>query len=83
MSNTTQDYERITISLPLDISKDIEEIKKELNVSKSEIFKKAFEKFFQDYKKQKIRKAAEKMAKEYKTDKELTAFSSLDGEDFR
>jgi metal-responsive CopG/Arc/MetJ family transcriptional regulator len=83
MSNTAQDYERITISLPPDISKDIEEIKKELKVSKSEIFKKAFEIFFQDYKKQKLRKAAEKMAGEYKTDKGLTAFSSLDGEDFR
>jgi hypothetical protein len=43
----------------------------------------AFEKFLNEYKKQKIRKMAEMMACEYKTNKKLTAFIVLDAEDFR
>ena len=83
MQKTAQAYERITISLPVDISMDIEELKKELHVSKSELFKTAFEKFVRDYKKQKLRKAAAMMAEEYRTNRELTALTSLDGEDFK
>ncbi len=52
-------------------------------MSKSEIFKKAFEKFLQDYKKQKLKKIAELMASEYEKDEELTSFTSLDAEDFK
>jgi len=83
MPKVIQEYERITISLPPDISQEIETLKNELKVSKSELFKRAFEKFLKEYKKQKIRKMAEMMAGEYKTNKELTAFTVLDAEDFR
>lgn len=75
--------ERVTISLPADISKRVEELKKELHISKSEIFKRAIEKFLQDYNKQRIRKISEIMASEYKSNKELTALTCLDKEDFR
>lgn len=83
MQSTAQNYERITISLPTEISEEIEELKKELRMSKSEIFKKAFEKFLQEHKRQKLQKIAEMMAEEYKKDKKLTAFTVLDSEDFK
>ncbi|MBM4137640.1 MAG: ribbon-helix-helix protein, CopG family [Nitrospira sp.] len=83
MSKTSHDYERVTISLPSEISRDIDEMKKELNISKSELFKTAFEIFLREHRKQKIRKIAERMTKDYETDKELTAFTALDSEDFR
>lgn len=83
MQKVMQGYERITISLPQGISKDIEEMKKELHVSKSELFKRAFEKFLQDYKKRKLKRAAELMAAEYEQDEELTAFTAIDSAEFK
>ncbi|MBF0329098.1 MAG: ribbon-helix-helix protein, CopG family [Nitrospirae bacterium] len=83
MQRVAPAYERVTISLPTDISKDIDKLKKELNVSKSELFKKAFMKFAREHKKQKLRKTAAMMAEEYKTNKELTVFTALDSEDFK
>jgi metal-responsive CopG/Arc/MetJ family transcriptional regulator len=80
---TVQNYERVTISLSSEISKEIEELKKELRMSKSEIFKKAFEKFLQEHRRQKIQKAAEIMASEYRENKNLTVFTCLDSEEFR
>ena len=80
---TVQSYERVTISLPSEISKEIEELKKELRMSKSEIFKKAFEKFLQEYRRKKIQKAAEIMASEYRENKDLTVFTCLDSEEIR
>ncbi len=83
MQSSAQNYERITISLPSELSEAVEELKEEFHMSKSEIFKKAFEKFLQDYKKQKLKKIAEMMASEYEKDDELTSFASLDAEDFK
>ncbi|TAN44278.1 MAG: CopG family transcriptional regulator [Nitrospirae bacterium] len=83
MQKAVQGYERITISLPQEISGDIDELKKELHVSKSELFKRAFEKFVHDYKQRKLRRAAELMSVEYEKDKELTALTVLDSEEFR
>lgn len=80
---STHQAERVTISLSADIAREVEKLKKELHMSKSEIFKRAVEKFLQDYNKQRIRKISERMAFEYKSDKELIAFTSLDKEDFR
>lgn len=51
----SQSFERITISIHIEISAYIEKLQKELNVSKSELFKLSFEKFALDYKKQKTR----------------------------
>ena len=83
MQKTVQGYERITISLPPDIACDIDELKKELHLSKSELFKRAFERFVHDHKRRKLQKAAELMASEYETNKELTALTALDGEAFK
>ena len=73
---------RITISLNKEMSKDIEFLMKNLKVSKSEVFKLAFEKFMEEYKSNHLKKVAEMMREEYKNNKELTTFSSLDGETF-
>jgi metal-responsive CopG/Arc/MetJ family transcriptional regulator len=78
----TQDFDRITISLSNTLSEEAEKIMKELKISKSELFKIAFEKFSNEYKKQKLRHIAEMMKDEYKNNKSLTELSSLDGEDF-
>lgn len=82
MKTDTNNSLRITISLNKDLSKDIDFLMKTLKVSKSEVFKLAFEKFSEDYKKNNLKKVAEMMREEYKNNKELTSFSSLDGESF-
>lgn len=82
MKTDTNNTLRITISLNKDLSKDIDFLMKTLKVSKSEVFKLAFEKFSEDYKKNNLKKVAEMMREEYKNNKELTAFSSLDSESF-
>lgn len=82
MKTDTNNSLRITISLNKDLSKDIDFLMKTLKVSKSEVFKLAFEKFSEEYKKNNLKKVAEMMREEYKNNKELTAFSSLDGESF-
>jgi len=73
---------RITISLNKELSKEAEILMKKLKISKSELFKTAFEKFSLDYKKQNLAKIAEMMKDEYKENKELTSFTDLDGENF-
>lgn len=82
MKTDTNNSLRITISLNKDLSKDIDFLMKTLKVSKSEVFKLAFEKFSEDYKKNNLKKVAEMMREEYKNNKELTSFSSLDSESF-
>lgn len=82
MKTDTNNSLRITISLNKDFSKDIDFLMKTLKVSKSEVFKLAFEKFSEDYKKNNLKKVAEMMREEYKNNKELTSFSSLDSESF-
>jgi metal-responsive CopG/Arc/MetJ family transcriptional regulator len=76
-------YERVTLSLPLSLSKEINDLMRELKVSKSEVFKLAFEKFSKEHKKEKLKKIAEEMKSEYKNNKKLTEFSALDSDDFK
>jgi len=83
MHKAAHNFERFTISLPLGLSKGLEEIKNELHVSKSELFKMAFERFLEEYRKKKLAETARMMAVEYKTNKELIALTELDGEDFK
>lgn len=82
MKQLTDNTLRITISLNKEMSKDIEFLMKSLKVSKSEVFKLAFEKFIDEYKSNHLKKVAEMMREEYKNNKELTAFSALDSESF-
>lgn len=82
MKSKSDNNLRITISLNKEYSKDIDFLMEKLKVSKSEVFKIAFETFFEDYKKKNLQKIAEMMRDEYKNNNDLDFFSSLDGEDF-
>jgi metal-responsive CopG/Arc/MetJ family transcriptional regulator len=83
MSANLKNVDRLTISLPKNLSNEVERIRRELNVPKSEIFRIAIEKFLEQYRKRKIQKIAKMMADEYEKDQELTLFTSLDSEDFK
>ena len=83
MTKTASKIDRITVSLPKKITEDIDALKEELHVSKSEILKMAFENFMREHKKQKLIKVAGMMAKEYDKEKKLTEFTALDSEDFK
>jgi metal-responsive CopG/Arc/MetJ family transcriptional regulator len=83
MPRTAQDIERLTISLPASIAKQIDDLKGELHLPKSEILRQALEQFLISRRKDKIREVADMMATEYAENSDLTAFTALDGEDFR
>jgi len=83
MLKTAPKIERITVSLPAELSESIEALKEELNISKSEILKIAVENFLQEHKRKKLRKIAGMMAEEYETNRRLTEFTALDSEDFK
>ncbi|EJF07779.1 Ribbon-helix-helix protein, copG family [Thiovulum sp. ES] len=80
---TTLSYDKVTFTIPRILNQQLENIKKELKVSKSEVLKNAVEEYLQKQEKAKIQKSVELMMSEYKTDKSLTEFTTLDGEDFR
>lgn len=83
MQKTAHNFERITVSLPVELAGAINILKDELQLSKSEVLKAALEKFLQEHKKNNLMRAAEIMAMEYKKNKELTSLTALDGEDFK
>jgi metal-responsive CopG/Arc/MetJ family transcriptional regulator len=83
MSINLKNVDRLTISLPKKLSNEVEAVRKELNIPKSEIFKMAIEKFLEQYRKRKLQKIAEMMAEEYEKDEELTTFTTLDSENFK
>lgn len=82
MTSTQINYDRITFSLPNSMNIALDELKNELNRSKSEIIKLAIESYLAQQKKIKLKKAVELMADEYENDSELTEFTALDSEDF-
>ena len=79
---TNSQNSRITITLPKYINDELDISKKELGFSKTKIIKMAIEKFLEERKKAKLQNAVDIMQDEYKTNKELTAFTALDKEDF-
>ena len=83
MKKSQNGYERITISVPRSLVKEVEALKANYNVSKSELFKIALEKLSKDHQRKKLESIALKMKSEYESNSELTAFNSLDSEDFR
>jgi len=83
MQKDVHAFERITIALPAGISRDIDSLKDELRLSKSEIMRRALERFVFEHRRRKIRRIAETMVREYETNVELTDFTVLDGEDFK
>lgn len=82
ITSTQINYDRITFSLPNSMNIALDELKNELNRSKSEIIKLAIESYLVQQKEIKLKKAVELMANEYENDRELTEFTVLDSEDF-
>jgi len=83
MTATQTNYDRITFSLPSSLNIALDELKSEIKRSKSEIIKLAIESYIAQQNKRKLQRAVELMADEYENNKELTALSSLDSEDFQ
>ncbi len=78
-----ESFDRITFSLPHDMNLSLEQLKKELHGSKSDIIKKAIANFIQRNEEEKLEKAVALMESEYKNNSELTYLTTLDGENFQ
>jgi predicted DNA-binding protein len=61
----------------------LEQLKKELHSTKSDIIKKAIEYFIKQQEEEKLEKAVALMEDEYKNNRELTYLTALDSEDFK
>ncbi len=83
MQEHARGMERLTVSLPASLTKDMEALTKEFGVSKSEVARRAFEQYIQQYRRQKLRQIAEGMVDEYQNNPELTVFTNLDSEAFK
>jgi metal-responsive CopG/Arc/MetJ family transcriptional regulator len=82
MHKTVSEIDRVTISLPHTISCEIEALRAQLNVSRSEIFKRALERFIEEQRRGQLAGIAAEMAEEYRSNRELTVCTALDAEDF-
>ncbi|CAA6824611.1 MAG: Unknown protein [uncultured Sulfurovum sp.] len=83
MIATQNSYDRITFSLPNTLNLALDELKSEINRSKSEIIKMAIESYIAQQHKRKLQKAVALMAEEYDDNEELTMLTSLDSESFQ
>jgi len=83
MIATQNNYDRITFSLPNTLNVALDELKAEVNRSKSEIIKMAIESYIAQQNKRKVQKAVTLMAEEYENNEELTVLTSLDSENFQ
>jgi metal-responsive CopG/Arc/MetJ family transcriptional regulator len=79
---TNSEIDRVTVSLPHQLAQQTELIRTELNISRSELFRRALERFIQEQRTARLSVIAAEMAEEYRSNKELTACTALDGEDF-
>ena len=75
-------YDRITFSLPRSMNLALDNLKKEIKVSKSEIIKLALNTYLTQQKAKKIQEAVDMMAQEYENDVGLIEMTIIDTEDF-
>ena len=75
-------YDRITFSLPRSMNLALDNLKKEIKVSKSEIIKLALKTYLTQQKAKKIQEAVDMMAQEYENDTGLTEMTIIDADDF-
>ena len=61
---------------------ELDNIRKEIKINKSEFIRLAVENSLANYKRNKLKETAKSLKNAYLKDKELTAFTSIDGEDF-
>ncbi|MEW6217936.1 MAG: ribbon-helix-helix protein, CopG family [Thermodesulfobacteriota bacterium] len=74
--------DRITVSLPHSLAGAVEALRKELKVSRSDLYRMALERFIEEQKRSRLSAIAAEMAEEYASNQELTVLCALDGEDF-
>lgn len=82
MYKTVSEIDRVTISLPHAIACEIENLRTQLNVSRSEIFRLAAERFIEEQRKSQLQTIAAEMSEEYRSNRELVACTDIDAEDF-
>ncbi len=82
MPTLHNETDRVTVSLPHSLAQDIDALRTSLNISRSELFKVALEQFLARQRRAQLQVVVAEMAEEYRTNRELTALTSLDGEDF-
>jgi metal-responsive CopG/Arc/MetJ family transcriptional regulator len=82
MYKSISEIDRVTISLPHAMACEIETLRTQLNVSRSEIFKLAIERFIEEQHRGRLQTIAAEMSEEYRSDRELVAFTALDAEEF-
>lgn len=80
--HTSTEIDRITVSLPHALAGKADELRAELNISRSELYKIALERFIEERQRNRVAAIAAEMAEEYRTNRDLTAMTALDGEDF-
>jgi metal-responsive CopG/Arc/MetJ family transcriptional regulator len=76
-------YDKVTFTIPHFLNQQLENLKNEFKVSKSEVLKNAIEEYIKKQEKIKMEKSVNMMMGEYKNDKSITEFTALDSEDFR
>ena len=79
---TSNDLDRVTISIPHALALQSETIRNELKISRSELFRLAMERFIQEQNNSRLAAIAAEMVEEYKSNRALTALTELDGEDY-
>ena len=75
-------YERVQVLLEPFQRQSLEQLAHDTNRSLSAIIRDLVQAYLEEQRKAEMRKAAETLLEDYRTDKELTAFAALDGEDF-
>lgn len=76
------DVDRVTISIPHSLAMQLETVRGELKISRSELFRLALERFIQEQNNSRFAIITSEMVEEYRGNPELTALTSLDGEAF-
>ncbi|MEA1967804.1 MAG: ribbon-helix-helix protein, CopG family [Thermodesulfobacteriota bacterium] len=75
-------YDRITFSLPHSMNLALDNLKKEVKISKSEIIKVALKAYLKQQKLKQIQDAVDMMAQEYENDAGLTDMTIIDADGF-
>lgn len=82
MLTANRSVERVTISVPHELASEADNYSAELKVSRSELYKLALERFLSEQRRERLKLIVAEMAEEYLADKELTALTVLDDEEF-
>jgi metal-responsive CopG/Arc/MetJ family transcriptional regulator len=82
MPTIHNESERVSISLPHGLAQEMDELRNELKISRSELFRVAAEQFVEKQRNARLQMAVAEMAEEYSARSELTGLTTLDSEDF-